>query len=167
MRLMFAQTLSQHCAISMMVSALEIRSLQCTATLSNKLSKPDVKIAQEDLLQQGMPVRVAHQLAQLVLFVLDVAPGLCFHLPRQPHVLTSEQRQWPPLHYRPHWLHTSRISRIVCVSNKRSAFLPASPAARGESGAAPIDPDRCAEMDILDLRQPFLRAQHSSEQSLE
>ena len=45
---------------------------------------------------------------------------------------------------------TSRISRIVCVSNRRSASLPASlTLRRGDSGAGPIDPDRYAEMAIV------------------
>ena len=45
--------------------------------------------------------------------------------------------------------HTSRISRIVCVSNRRSAFLPASlTLRRGDSGADPIDPERYADRAI-------------------
>lgn len=52
--------------------------------------------------------------------------------------------------------HTSRISRIVCVSNRRSAFLPTSlTLRRGDSGAEPIDPERYADRAIAARSAPL------------
>ena len=52
---------------------------------------------------------------------------------------------------------TSRISRIVCVSKRRSAFLPASlTLRRGDSGADPIDPEWYADRAIAARSAPLL-----------